>query len=81
MDEDLERMSRDQLVVEAKRLRAGIRAHRECSGHSYAGIIQRSGGFYRMKQIPGGLEFTPDQATSGNSWLSGSLREPLGATT
>ena len=52
MDEDLERMSRDQLVVEAKRLRAGIRAHRECSGHSHAGIIQRSGGFYRMKQIP-----------------------------
>lgn len=33
MDEDLERMSRDQLVAEAKRLRAGIRAHRDCSGH------------------------------------------------
>jgi hypothetical protein len=32
MDEDLEDMSRDQLLDEAKRLRQGIRAHREASG-------------------------------------------------
>ncbi len=33
MDEDLEGLSREQLVGEVKRLRAGIRAHRDASGH------------------------------------------------
>jgi hypothetical protein len=33
MDEDLEAMTREQLVAEATRLRAGIRAHRYSSGH------------------------------------------------
>jgi hypothetical protein len=33
MDEDLEAMSREQLVAEARRLRAGIRAHRDSTGH------------------------------------------------
>lgn len=33
MDEDIDRMTRDQLVVEVKRLRAGIRAHRDSSEH------------------------------------------------
>ncbi len=33
MDTDLETMSRDELVAEAKKLREGIRAHRDSSGH------------------------------------------------
>ena len=33
MDADLEGMSRDQLVVEVKRLRHGIRQHRDSTGH------------------------------------------------
>jgi hypothetical protein len=33
MDEDLLRMDREALVAEVKRLRAGIRAHRDSSGH------------------------------------------------
>jgi hypothetical protein len=32
MDHDLEPMSRDQLIAEIKRLRAGIRRHRDSSG-------------------------------------------------
>jgi hypothetical protein len=32
-DGDLEALNRDQLVVEVKRLRAGIRAHRDSTGH------------------------------------------------
>ena len=32
MDDDLEPMSREQLVAEVKRLRAGIRAHRDSTG-------------------------------------------------
>ena len=33
MDEDLEALSREQLLAEARRLRAGIRAHRDSTGH------------------------------------------------
>ena len=32
MDEDLDGLSREQLIDEVKRLRAGIRAHRDSSG-------------------------------------------------
>jgi hypothetical protein len=33
MDEDLDTMDRGQLLAEVKRLRAGIRAHRDATGH------------------------------------------------
>jgi hypothetical protein len=33
MDDDLERLSRAELVAEIKRLRAGIRTHRDSTGH------------------------------------------------
>ena len=33
MDEDLDGMGREALIDEVKRLRAGIRAHRDSSGH------------------------------------------------
>lgn len=33
-DNDLDVMSRDELVNEAKKLRAGIRQHRDASGHN-----------------------------------------------
>jgi hypothetical protein len=33
MDEDLETLSREQLVAEVLRLRAGIRAHRDATDH------------------------------------------------
>ena len=33
LDEDLNGLSREQLIAEVMRLRAGIRAHRDSSGH------------------------------------------------
>jgi hypothetical protein len=33
MDDDLDAMTREQLVDEVRRLRAGIRAHRDATGH------------------------------------------------
>ena len=33
MDDDLETMSREMLIGEAKKLRAAIRAHRDSTGH------------------------------------------------
>jgi hypothetical protein len=34
VDDDLDAMSRGELVLEARRLRAGIREHRDSSGHN-----------------------------------------------
>lgn len=34
MDEDLDAMSRAQLIAEARTLRAGIRTHRDSAGHA-----------------------------------------------
>ena len=34
MDEDLQQMPREQLIEEVRRLRAGIRAHRDASGQA-----------------------------------------------
>lgn len=33
MDEDVESLDREELIAEVKRLREGIRAHRDSSGH------------------------------------------------
>ena len=33
MDDDLANLTKDELITEVKRLRAGIRAHRDSSGH------------------------------------------------
>jgi hypothetical protein len=33
VDEDIEKMSREQLITEVKKLRAGIRAHRDSTLH------------------------------------------------
>jgi len=33
MDADLDSLTRDQLLAEVRKLRAGIRAHRDSSGH------------------------------------------------
>ena len=33
MDTDLDALTREQLVTEVKKLRAGIRAHRDSTGH------------------------------------------------
>lgn len=33
LDGDLDRLGRDELIAEVKRLRAGVRAHRDSSGH------------------------------------------------
>lgn len=32
MDEDIEKMSHDQLIAEVKKLRAGVRTHRDSTG-------------------------------------------------
>jgi hypothetical protein len=46
MDEDLASMSREQLIDEVKKLRRGIRTHRDSTGQELsAGITRRCGAF------------------------------------
>jgi hypothetical protein len=33
MDDDLDKLSREELIIEVRRLRGGIRAHRDSTGH------------------------------------------------
>lgn len=52
MDEDLDRMSREQLIAEAKKLRQGIRAHRDSTGHELCWHHPALWGLLPEKQDP-----------------------------
>ena len=51
MDEDLAGMSPELLIEEVKKLRRGIRAHRDSRGHELAGTTPRSGASYPRSRI------------------------------
>ena len=51
MDEDLIHMRREELIEEVKRLRAGIRQHRDSTRHDSVGIILCSGACCRKRPI------------------------------
>ncbi len=52
MDEDLEGMSREQLMIEARRLRAGIREHRDSMGQELCWHHPRLWGLLPEKTDP-----------------------------
>jgi hypothetical protein len=52
MDEDLEGMGREELIAEIKRLRAGIREHRDSSGHGLCWHHPRLWGLLPEKTDP-----------------------------
>jgi hypothetical protein len=52
MDEDLDRMSREQLLEEAKKLRNGIRAHRDSKLHDLCWHHPRLWGLLPEKTDP-----------------------------
>lgn len=58
MDEDLDRMTREQLIAEARRLRAGIREHRDSSGHELCWHHPQLWGLLPERQDP--LPAVPD---------------------
>jgi hypothetical protein len=68
MDEDLERLTREELVAEVRRLRAGIRAHRDSTGHELC---------WHHPQLWGLLPEKPDPQVAVPAWpqfLRGCLR-------
>jgi hypothetical protein len=52
MDEDLQLLTREQLVAEVQRLRAGIREHRDSSGHELCWHHPRLWGLLPEKSDP-----------------------------
>ena len=58
MDEDLTGMSREQLLEEVRRLRQGIRAHREGTGHALCRHQPELWGLLPEKQDP--IPVVPD---------------------
>lgn len=52
MDEDLNTLDREALIAEVKRLRAGIRAHRDSSGHELCWHHPRLWGLLPEKTDP-----------------------------
>lgn len=52
IDADLEAMSREQLAAEARRLRAGIRAHRDATGHGLCWHHPALWGLLPEKTVP-----------------------------
>ena len=52
MDEDVETMGRDELISEIKKLRAGIREHRDASGHELCWHHPRLWGLLPEKTDP-----------------------------
>jgi hypothetical protein len=58
VDEDLDRMTREELVAEARKLRAGIRRHRDSTGHELCWHHPQLWGLLPERQDP--LPTVPD---------------------
>jgi hypothetical protein len=52
MDDDLDTMSREDLALEVRRLRAGIRAHRDSSGHDLCWHHPQLWGLLPERMVP-----------------------------
>jgi hypothetical protein len=59
MDEDLDTLSREQLLAEVRRLRNGIRAHRDCTGHELCWYHPELWGLLPERAAPGAIR-VPD---------------------
>jgi len=51
-DSDLDGMSREELLAEAKKLRGGIRAHRDASGHNLCWFVPELWGLLPDTKVP-----------------------------
>ncbi len=75
MDSDLESMHKEQLIAEVKKLRAGIREHRDCSGHDLCwyqpdlwSLLPETTG--RHVQVPSGRSSCVAASSFVNPWTN-----------
>ena len=81
MDDDLEAMRREQLIAEARRLRAGIRKHRDSTGHAlcwhhpalWVSCPRRQ---TRCLRCPRGRSFCGGVCSIANPWIGNCLMRP-----
>jgi hypothetical protein len=71
MDEDLERLTREELIAEVRRLRRGIREHRESSGQELCWHPPALWGLLPERTDP--LPEVPDRA----DFLQGCIRDRM----
>ena len=87
MDEDLAEMTRDQLIAEVKKLRQGVREHRDSSGHELCWHHPALWGLLPEKTdpipvVPEWPEFMRGASDTGSRWTSRrqTLRGPVSHT-
>jgi ketosteroid isomerase-like protein len=81
LDEDLDTMGREQLIAEARRLRAGIRAHRDSTGHALCWHHPALRGCYpssptRSRRSQRGRSFSEAACGTGSLWTSSCRMRP-----
>ncbi len=74
MDSDLEDLSREALIAEVTRLRAGIRAHRDGSGHELCWHHPRSLGSFAGEDCAGDRRSSLAQVSARVRAIPGSSR-------
>jgi hypothetical protein len=79
VDEDLEAMTREQLIAEARQLRAGIRAHRDSTGHALCwhhptlwGLLPEK----KCRRFLRGRSFSGAACGTASLWTSSCLMRP-----
>ena len=86
MDTDLDGMSRDQLIAEVQKLRAGIREHRDTTGHNLCwhhpklwallpGEDRPGANGAGLAAVPGGLHQVPAVARQAAAGRAADRRE------
>jgi hypothetical protein len=77
LDEDLDAMSREQLIAEARKLRAGIRTHRDTTGHDLCWHQPALWGLLPERTDPVPVVPTWPEFLRGCLWYRQSLDEQL----
>ena len=77
VDDDLSELDREALIAEVKRLRAGIRSHRDSSGHELCWHHPTCGVCYLNEPIPSrpfpsGRSSCADVSSTGSRWIGSS---------
>jgi hypothetical protein len=80
LDSDLDTMTRDELLAEVKKLRAGVRQHRDASGHDLCHWVPElwtllPDGKWRLPTVPPWPEFM-QRCAAYRASLDGECKPP-----
>ena len=77
LDDDLQRMNREELIAEIRRLRQGVREHRDASGHDLCWHHPQLWGLLPERidpavAVPPGRSFCADASSTAKRWSGSS---------